>query len=111
MYMEFCRRQRQVLNFAESISFYRKILATPLASGDHPINQERHAIRYSGRSDEYHDASRHALGDAHVVKPTPNEVGCREKCDGRQRYVQHPASITKTSRKVLFGQTRHGLGV
>ena len=33
--------------------------------GDHRIIQEGQAIRYSRRRDEYHDASRHPLGDVH----------------------------------------------
>jgi len=79
--------------WATRLSVFHRTQRLPL--GDHQINYEGHAIRYSRRSNKYHDVSRHRLGDVHVVKPPLDKEGGDEKCDGGQYEAQHPASIAK----------------
>ena len=63
--------------------------------GDHRIIQEGQAIRYSRRRDEYHDASRHPLGDVHTVKPPRDKEGGDKEYDGGYDEAGHTASISK----------------
>lgn len=85
---------------SSAVSGFRR--AQRLLLEDHQINYKRYAIRYTRRGDEYHDASRHRLGNAHAVKPTPDEKCGDEKCDGGHYDAQHPASIAKSALALIW---------
>ena len=66
-------------------------------SDDHQVNDEGQAIRHSRCSDEYHDASRHPLGNVHIVKPALDEKRGNETRDGgalqSSAYCKHSGKM------------------
>jgi len=75
----------------------KSVPATHDGSGNHQIDYECHTIgHYRGR-DEYHKASRHPLGDVHIVKPTLDEEGGDKERDGGDYDAYHLPSIAKAA--------------